>query len=190
VNGVTPSRAHVFTSSRLHVFTSSPYWLSLAVLLAALTLSIALGAVGLPLLDVVRVLVARLSFGAYAPGVPETTETILLDIRLPRAALVLLTGAALGGSGAAYQGLFRNPLADPYLIGVASGRGWAPSPPWPYSGLRPCSVSRPCGRGLRRGADHRGYRVPTRRVGRTTPVTTLLLAGVATGRSPRRSPRS
>ena len=37
--------------------------------------------------------------------------------------LMLLVGAALGGSGAAYQGLFRNPLADPYLIGVASGAG-------------------------------------------------------------------
>jgi iron complex transport system permease protein len=47
----------------------------------------------------------------------------LLQIRLPHSALIALTGAALAGSGAAYQGLFRNPLADPYLIGVASGAG-------------------------------------------------------------------
>ena len=63
--------------------------------------------------------------------------TIILTLRLPRTALVLLTGAALGGSGAAYQGLFRNPLADPYLIGVASGAGLgavlAMSIQWPYS---------------------------------------------------------
>ena len=50
---------------------------------------------------------------------------------------MLLTGAALGGSGAAYQGLFRNPLADPYLIGVASGAGLgavlAMNVQWPYT---------------------------------------------------------
>jgi iron complex transport system permease protein len=42
---------------------------------------------------------------------------------MPRTVLVILTGAALSVSGASYQGLFRNPLADPYLIGVASGAG-------------------------------------------------------------------
>jgi iron complex transport system permease protein len=44
-----------------------------------------------------------------------------LEIRLPHALLLLLTGAALAGSGAGYQGLFRNPLADPYLIGSPGG---------------------------------------------------------------------
>ena len=53
----------------------------------------------------------------------ETFRTILWNIRLPRTVLIALVGAALAGSGAAYQGLFRNPLADPYLIGVASGAG-------------------------------------------------------------------
>ncbi len=58
-----------------------------------------------------------------SPQTVTQAATIILALRLPRTALVLLTGAALGGSGAAYQGLFRNPLADPYLIGVASGAG-------------------------------------------------------------------
>lgn len=52
-------------------------------------------------------------------------ESTLLDIRLPRIALGLLVGAALGISGAAMQGLFRNPLADPSLIGILSGAALA-----------------------------------------------------------------
>ncbi|HEY0428246.1 MAG TPA: iron ABC transporter permease [Pyrinomonadaceae bacterium] len=52
-------------------------------------------------------------------------EATLIDIRLPRIALGLLVGAALGTSGAAMQGLFRNPLADPGLIGISSGAAFA-----------------------------------------------------------------
>lgn len=52
-------------------------------------------------------------------------ESTLLDIRLPRIALGALVGAALGISGAAMQGLFRNPLADPSLIGISSGAAFA-----------------------------------------------------------------
>ncbi len=52
-------------------------------------------------------------------------EATLIDIRLPRIALGLLVGAALGTSGAAMQGLFRNPLADPSLIGISSGAALA-----------------------------------------------------------------
>ena len=67
----------------------------------------------------------------------EISTSILWRIRLPRTVLIALTGAALGGSGATYQGLFRNPLADPFLIGVASGAGLgaviAMSINWPYS---------------------------------------------------------
>jgi len=48
-------------------------------------------------------------------------STILFTVRLPHTILVCLTGAALASSGAAYQGLFRNPLADPYLIGCGFG---------------------------------------------------------------------
>lgn len=54
-----------------------------------------------------------------------TARLVLLDIRLPRALLGLLTGGALGAAGAVMQGLFRNPLADPGLIGVSSGAALA-----------------------------------------------------------------
>ena len=52
------------------------------------------------------------------------TDTIVWDIRLPRVLMAALVGGSLALSGVAFQGLFRNPLADPYLLGVASGAGF------------------------------------------------------------------
>ena len=54
---------------------------------------------------------------------PPTQESILWDIRVPRVVLGALVGAMLALAGASYQGVFRNPLADPYLLGVAAGAG-------------------------------------------------------------------
>lgn len=53
----------------------------------------------------------------------DQERTLLLDIRLPRVVLAALVGAALATSGAVYQTVFRNPLADPYLLGAAAGAG-------------------------------------------------------------------
>jgi len=52
---------------------------------------------------------------------PDLVQTILLEVRLPRIVLAFLTGAALSASGNALQALFRNPLVDPYLLGLSSG---------------------------------------------------------------------
>lgn len=93
----------------------APFIFSFSVLLIALLLSLAIGSVVIPPLEVWRAITGTSTIDAF--------RTILWDIRLPRTILIALVGAALGGSGAAYQGLFRNPLADPYLIGVASGAG-------------------------------------------------------------------
>jgi len=109
------------------------------------------------------------------------TNSILWKIRLPRAVLTALTGMALGGSGAAYQGLFRNPLADPYLLGVASGAGLgaviAMSVQWSYSfwGLMAIPASAFAGALI---TVIFVYFVA--RVGRTVPTSSLILAGVAT----------
>jgi iron complex transport system permease protein len=100
-----------------------PWMIALALLAAALLLNIALGAVYIPPGTVLLLFLERLPGVSIEQSWPEIFSIIILRIRLPHAALVILTGAALGGSGAAYQGLFRNPLADPYLIGVASGAG-------------------------------------------------------------------
>jgi iron complex transport system permease protein len=56
-------------------------------------------------------------------GLSEREAAIVTELRLPRVCLGLLVGAMLAMAGSAYQGVFRNPLADPYLLGVASGAG-------------------------------------------------------------------
>jgi iron complex transport system permease protein len=64
-------------------------------------------------------------FFAYMSGWPSSQTTILVirDIRLPRSLAALLTGSALGVSGALLQGMLRNPLASPFLLGISSGAG-------------------------------------------------------------------
>ncbi len=100
-----------------------PYLLNLLLLILAAVLSAAVGPVFIPPATLIRMLLAHLPGLAIQANWPGTFATILFQIRLPHSALIALTGAALASSGAAYQGLFRNPLADPYLIGVASGAG-------------------------------------------------------------------
>ena len=93
------------------------------VVLAAAVTAAGVGAIGLPPLDVMKITAARLPFVDLPQTWPDTWETIVWHVRLPRIALAGIVGAALSMSGAAYQGLFRNPLADPYLIGVSAGAG-------------------------------------------------------------------
>ncbi len=54
-------------------------------------------------------------------GGPSRASTIIWELRLPRVLLAVMVGSSLGAAGAAYQGLFRNPLADPFVIGASSG---------------------------------------------------------------------
>jgi iron complex transport system permease protein len=149
----------------------APFLSSFGFLLFALLLSLAIGSVFLSPAELWEVLMGRGT---------EISASILWKIRLPRTVLIALTGAALGGSGAAYQGLFRNPLADPFLIGVASGAGLgaviAMSIRWPYSfwGLMAIPMAAFIAALLT------VFIVYTlARVGRTIPTTNLILAGVA-----------
>jgi iron complex transport system permease protein len=103
------------------VKTARPFLISLLLLALALVLSVAYGAIYIPPVTLLRLLGSELL--ALGGTISETFSVILFDIRLPHTALMALAGAALAGSGAAYQGLFRNPLADPYLIGAAAGAG-------------------------------------------------------------------
>lgn len=159
----------------VYLFTSTmfrkPYLPSLLFLFLAILLSLAIGSV---FISPSKLWQAILGNGS------ETAASILWKIRLPRTILIALTGAALGGSGAAYQGLFRNPLADPFLIGIASGAGLgaviAMSVNWPYTfwGLMAIPMS------AFLAALLTVFIVYTlARVGQTVPTTNLILAGVA-----------
>ena len=148
-----------------------PFLSSFLFLFFAFVLSLAIGSVFISPVEMWKIL----------QGVGEEKYAFIIwNIRLPRTILVALTGAALSGSGAAYQGLFRNPLADPFLIGVASGAGLgaviAMSIQWPYTfwGL----MAIPAASFI--------FALLTvfivyflARVGQTVPTTNLILAGVA-----------
>ncbi|MBX8486753.1 iron ABC transporter permease [Pseudomonas cichorii] len=88
--------------------------------MAAFWLSLALGPVSLPLADTLRAALRLLGMPVAGESL-EQAELILGQIRVPRTLLGLAVGAVLALSGVAMQGLFRNPLADPGLVGVSSG---------------------------------------------------------------------
>jgi len=92
------------------------------LLLIALAVGVSVGPAGLSFPDVAGALLARLPWHP-AVTAPAIDTDIVWQIRLPRVVLGALVGAMLAGGGAAYQGVFRNPLADPYLLGVAAGAG-------------------------------------------------------------------
>jgi iron complex transport system permease protein len=93
-------------------------------LAAAVLLAIGSGAFAISPAEAVRILVHRSGL-APADGFGPQQEAVLMSIRLPRVTLAVLVGAGLGVAGAAMQGLFRNPLADPTLIGVSGGAALA-----------------------------------------------------------------
>jgi iron complex transport system permease protein len=93
---------------------------SALVLVIAFCAGLALGPTRVPFGDVIMVLIGHLP-AIDAGDVSVSTESIVWQVRLPRVLLAGAVGATLALTGATYQGVFRNPLADPYLIGVATG---------------------------------------------------------------------
>jgi iron complex transport system permease protein len=153
---------------------------ALLVLAVVAVLGIVLGSTQVPLDSTFRVLASHLPWVDADGGVSAATRNIVWNIRLPRVLLAGVVGAALAMSGATYQGVFRNPLADPYLIGVATGAALGAtivivsglSPSWNGVSLLPLAA-------------FAGALVSVlvvfgvARTGSAVPTTTLILAGVA-----------
>ncbi|WP_193190218.1 FecCD family ABC transporter permease [Paenibacillus polymyxa] len=92
-------------------------WITLPILLLAVSVyGLAYGSVSIPLQEINQVLLHNDE---------STYRTILMDLRLPRVLVGLLVGACLAASGALLQGVMKNPLADPGIIGVSAGGGLA-----------------------------------------------------------------
>ena len=144
----------------------------LGLLVVVSILSLGTGAAGLSVFDAARDLVS-------GEGLSVRDRVILMDIRLPRLAMGLMIGAALALSGALMQGLFRNPLADPGIVGVGAGAG--------LGAVLAIVLAVLIGAHLVPVAAFLGgwastlllYRVATR--GGQTSVATMLLAGIALG---------
>lgn len=102
--------------------TFKVYWiifLSFSLLLIG-CIAVCIGSVNIPILELIGIIYDKI-FGYHNSN--TNFDVIIFKIRIPRVLLAGIVGFALAMSGATYQGLFRNNLADPYLIGVASGAG-------------------------------------------------------------------
>jgi iron complex transport system permease protein len=95
--------------------------IGLVLLLIALVMAVGIGSVHIPPKEVLAILFSRVPGFPVGGLWPDAHALILWQIRLPRVVMAAVVGAALAVGGAAYQGLFRNPLADPYVLGVSSG---------------------------------------------------------------------
>ena len=154
----------------------------LILLVVIVILAVTIGSVSIPFSTIIVILLSKLPWVDMSPTWTGTLETIIFDIRLPRVVLAGLVGSALATAGATYQGLFRNPLADPYLIGVAQGAalgaviGFLLPPAWHSLGFGIIPLLAFCGAVVSTAVVYN-----LARVGKTLPATTLILAGVAIG---------
>lgn len=103
-------------SSRKHI------WLLLCLPLIAFIISFALGRYPVGPGELLKVLVSRII--PLSKTWSDTVETVVFQVRLPRILTAMAVGAALTTSGAAYQGLFRNPLVSPDILGASAGAGF------------------------------------------------------------------
>lgn len=93
------------------------------LLVGVVVLALTVGAADLPASKVVLALLDQLPFVHLDHGLSPVQYAVLMDLRLPRVLAAVTVGGLLAMAGAGYQGVFRNPLADPYLLGAASGAG-------------------------------------------------------------------
>ncbi|HML28142.1 MAG TPA: iron chelate uptake ABC transporter family permease subunit [Hyphomicrobium sp.] len=107
------------TSTTVRPSRGKVFFILTVLLLTVATFSLAIGPTGISLQALPRAFEASLGYTTDAAAARD--RLVLIDLRLPRTLLAAFVGAALATSGAMMQGLFRNPLADPGLIGVASG---------------------------------------------------------------------
>lgn len=100
-----------------------PVAVVVTVLLGAAVASLLLGPAGIEPWGAIRETLDHVPFVSIDSRLSDQDAAIVWQLRVPRMVLAGLVGATLAGAGGAYQGVFRNPLADPYLLGVAAGAG-------------------------------------------------------------------
>lgn len=110
---------HTATATRI----SRKTWvLSAVAVCVTLIVGVCIGAVAIPPGDVIAEIGNHIPFTHHSTQ-PSLNSTIIWQLRLPRVILALVVGSMLATAGCSYQGTFRNPLADPYLLGVSAGAG-------------------------------------------------------------------
>jgi iron complex transport system permease protein len=103
------------------------FGMMIILLVIAVVIGVSIGPVRIPLMDVVKVILGSVpGFSFISKDVSSKYVTIVLDLRFPIVTMALFVGAGLSSSGASMQGLFKNPLVDPFIIGISAGGafGW------------------------------------------------------------------
>lgn len=152
-------------------------WLAGGVLAlaAALVAGMALGPAGIPPGALLEDLLGRLPWAGGSETLSALDSAVLWELRAPRVVLGALVGATLATAGGAYQAVFRNPLADPYLLGAAAGAGLGATIAIVYAGVVPLPLAAFLGATAAVG----GAYLLGRSVGDGRTTATLILAGVA-----------
>lgn len=185
--GQSSSRSGTVERGRVQrsLLLAYPWWrlaAGLAVLVVIAVVASSQGSVKMPPFTVAAILIDRLPLIDFTPTWPDEWNVILWKLRLPRIALAALVGAALAMSGSTYQGLFRNPLAAPSLIGATSGAGLGATivlltgVPLYFAGVSLVPIAAFVGAIIAVAA---AYLIARQAGG--TPLVTLILAGVAIG---------
>ncbi|QSX08375.1 iron ABC transporter permease [Alkalibacter rhizosphaerae] len=153
--------------------------LSVVVVITATTLGVA----DISFLDTMKILLDRVPMlDLDLEGIRNSSQTIVWSIRFPRVLLALLVGGTLAICGASYQGMFKNPMADPYILGVSSGAALGATIgivfrfSFQFLGLNSIALMAFAGAIL---SLFLVYNIS--RVGNKVPVNTLLLSGIAIG---------
>lgn len=98
--------------------------ISMLLLIVIVIIALGFGAVNIKFLHTLKIVLYKIPYMdtiISLDGIKETHMTIIMDLRLPRIIIALFTGAALAIVGCAFQGVFKNPMADPFVIGISSG---------------------------------------------------------------------
>ena len=165
-------------------YRSRRVWLVIAILLAvlagAMILASGLGAVAISPLSIIKMALNKTALFQFPTTWPAVEETIIFQLRLPRVVGGALVGAALATAGVLFQGLFRNPMADPYIIGTSGGAAFGST----LAMLLPLSMAF-YGFGMVPLAAFAGALLTVllvynlARIGARTPIVSMLLAGFA-----------
>lgn len=183
MEAATPNEGGVVRAAAVRSLGVPWRWtlVSVAMLLAALAIGVAVGPAHLSLGGIASSVFARLPFTHGSSDLTAQQESILWSLRVPRVVLGALVGGTLAIAGAAYQGTFRNPLADPYLLGAAAGAELGATlaisflPGRAVFGINLVAVAAFAGASLAVA----GAYVLGRSTGGGRSVTSLILAGVA-----------
>lgn len=169
------------TSNKIRL--SLLYVIVILVLITAILVSCVLGIANISIIDALKIILSKIpKIGELVSteGIADRYFTIVLFVRMPRIILAALVGMGLSAVGCTYQGMFKNPMADPYIVGISSGAALGAT-----IGMIVGGGATVLGIGITRLSAFAGALITTllvynvARIGAKIPTTTLLLAGIA-----------